>query len=276
MARHRLSSRGDDHRWRAGGRRADAARVVVVAFLSVAAVAACAAGAAHTEPPLQYPLRLVLPAGNEIWLCEAGRVLTGSVVIERDGATLRMNDESACPAPAAASAAQPPAALAPFVAWCEDSHDRVESGDQSPAAWLDQVRERMRSGAWDRVIAVEKGVEVGNGSVTVYVRMEDGIAKPCVILLDDGRFPGSAVAGRGEQGADALVRDVIDYLRREPDMPHLVVIRGCGIVEKACGTRAEMMISRLAEAKSRGAATPRGLVPEDILADMLRGGREGR
>lgn len=233
-------------------------------------VPVASAAATRVGDAPERPGRLSLPGGSEIWLCDHGVVLTGDVLVGRDAAGLRLGGRDVCAAADSSAAGAPAPELAPFVAWCEESHARVRSGEQSEAAWLDQVRERMRSGPLERVLAVEKDVRIGDGVATVYVRMEDGVARPFVIVFDDGRLPGAAKGGRDAGEVDALVADLSDYLRTEPDMPHLVVIRGCAIIERALGTRAGMMIDQLAAARRDGAAAAGGLVPGDILADMLR------
>jgi hypothetical protein len=270
MARHLLTSAGNARQGRPGARRTFAALGLVVAVMPALAGAATAPPVEGSDRSIHYPLRLAIPAGSEIWLCDYGRVLTGSVTVAWDGATLLMDGRSVCPAPGADTTAQEAPEFTAFVTWCTSEHERVQSGEVSQAAWLDQVRERMQSGPYDGILAVEKGIEVGDGSAVVYLRVADGVARPYIILLDGSRdFQGSADAPAREQ-ADAFVRDVGDYLRLEPDAPHLIVVRNCGLDVQAFGMRAEMMINQLAEAKRRGAATTRGLVPEDILSAMLR------
>lgn len=260
-------------RQRPGSRRIRAAWGLAVAILSMLAGGVDSAPAAGPVRSLQYPLRLAIPAGSEIWLCDYGRVLTGSVTVAWDGAALLVDGRRVCPAQSTDQDDQEAPGFSSFAVWCAGEHERVRSGELSQADWLDQVRERMQSGSYDGLFAFDKGVEVGDGSMVVYLRVADGVARPCVILLDRDRYlrPSAGIPGRDE--ADALVGAVIEYLDREPGAPHLIVVRGCGIDVEAIGMRAEMMIGQLAEAKRSGGATTRGLVPETILSAMVRGGR---
>lgn len=266
-------SEGNPRRQRPGARRSRAAWGMAVAILPMLAGIATAAPAAGLDRSLDYPLRLAIPAGSEIWLCDYGRVLTGSVTVAWDGAALLVDGRRVCPAQEPERDAREAPEFSSFVAWCADGHERVQGGELSQADWLDQVRQRMQSGTYDGLFAFDKGIEVGDGSMVVYLRVADGEARPYVILFDRDRYlrPSAGLSARDE--ADAFVGSVLDYLGREPDAPHLIVVRGCGIDIEALGMRAEMMISQLAEAKRSGGATTRGLVPEDILSAMVRGGR---
>lgn len=273
MIQSAFLSAGSSCRRRPGSRRIGAAWGLAVAIMPMLAGVASAAPAAGPDRSLQYPLRLAIPAGSEIWLCDYGRVLTGSVSATWDGAALLLDGRRVCPALEPERDARETPELSTFVAWCAGEHERVQGGELSQADWLDQVRERMQSGSYDGLFAFDKGIEVGDGSMVVYLRVADGVARPYVILLDRDRYlrPSAGIAARHE--ADAFVRDVLDFLGREPDAPHLIVVRGCGIAVEAMGMRAEMMISQLAEAKRGGGSNTRGLVPEDILSAMARGAR---
>jgi hypothetical protein len=260
-------------RRRPGARRARAAWGIAVALLPMLAGVAAAVPAAGPDRSFEYPLRLAIPAGSEIWLCDYGRVLTGSVTVTWDGAALLVDGRHVCPAQEPEPGAQETPEFNSFVTWCAGEHERVQSGELSQAAWLEQVRERMLSGTYDGVFAFDKGIEVGDGSMVVYLRVADGVARPYVILLDRDRYLRSSAGISARDEADAFVGAVLDYLGREPKASHLIVVRGCGIDVEALGMRAEMMISQLAEAKRSGEATTRGLVPENILSAMVRGGR---
>jgi hypothetical protein len=266
-------SAGIARRRRPGARRIRAARGMAVAVLLTLAGVAAAAPAAGPDRSLQYPLRLAIPAGSEIWLCDYGRVLTGSVTVAWDGAVLLVDGRRVCPAQEPEPDAQEAPEFAAFVTWCAGEHERVQGGELSQAEWLEQVRERMQSGTYDGLFALDKGIEVGDGSMVVYLRVADGVARPYVILLDSDQYLRPPVGVSARDQADGFVGAVLDCLGREPRAPHLVIVRGCGISVEAIGMRAEMMISQLAEAKRSGGATTRGLVPEDILSAMVRGER---